>query len=112
MNIEVCSKCRQRIDDDKKLDENVWNCPVCGIESQIVRCDFLFNHYHELGYSIEGHRVRELEKTGGPQRFKMTFNGMNNTCELIIAGNDITLFSNAFDYFIDHLTKLGHTRDF
>ena len=33
MNIEVCSKCRQRIDDDKKLDENVWNCPVCGIES-------------------------------------------------------------------------------
>ena len=32
MNIEVCSKCRQRIDDDKKLDENVWDCPVCGIE--------------------------------------------------------------------------------
>ena len=28
MIIEVCSRCRQRIDDDKKLDGNVWNCFV------------------------------------------------------------------------------------
>ena len=26
--VEVCSRCRQRIDDDKKLDGNVWNCFV------------------------------------------------------------------------------------
>ena len=32
MIIEVCRKCRQRIDDDKKLDENIWNCPTCGLE--------------------------------------------------------------------------------
>ena len=32
MSIEVCSKCRQRIDDDKKLDGNIWNCPTCGLE--------------------------------------------------------------------------------
>ena len=32
MSIEVCSKCRQRIDDDEKLDDNVWGCPVCWIE--------------------------------------------------------------------------------
>ena len=32
MSIEVCSKCRQRIDDDKKLDENIWNCLTCGLE--------------------------------------------------------------------------------
>ena len=32
MIIEVCSKCKQRIDDDKKLDENIWNCPTCGLE--------------------------------------------------------------------------------
>ena len=43
MNIEVCSKCRQRIDDDKKLDENVWNCPVCGLEEYETKNEDLFS---------------------------------------------------------------------
>ena len=48
MNIEVCSKCRQRIDDDKKLDENVWDCPVCGIEEYETEDVDIFSKKYEL----------------------------------------------------------------
>ena len=32
MKIETCNKCGEEVIEDRKLDNNVWNCPSCGLE--------------------------------------------------------------------------------
>ena len=65
MIIEVCSKCKQRIDDDKKLDENIWNCPTCGLEeyqsvdSSVNEVDKELNTFHYTN-SIKQEELRFL----------------------------------------------------
>ena len=29
---ETCNKCGEEVIEDRKLDNNVWNCPSCGLE--------------------------------------------------------------------------------
>ena len=29
---ETCNKCGDEVMKDRKLDNNVWNCPNCGLE--------------------------------------------------------------------------------
>ena len=38
MQNEICNKCGREVEQSKKLDGIVWECPNCGLEEYQSRC--------------------------------------------------------------------------
>ena len=70
---ETCNKCGNEVMKDRKLDNNVWNCPNCGLEEYLsiedkdgreeYLCDFIRNNCKNVtklsgSFLADGERVQ------------------------------------------------------
>ena len=94
MKKETCNKCGNEVIEDKKLDNNVWNCPNCGLEE-----------YSSVADKDSGGDDKYLKIEGGNYGMENKYfqNIMNRTSEDL--NNDLYVTKGKIEYLEDEIIE-------